>query len=98
MPPSGFDFNATDGKVISPVQLAHVVLYTNQMDVMEKFYLNFLGGTIAHKAPKQICFITYDDEHHRIALAEVPDLKNKDHHACGLHVCPKSSSLHFSAS
>ncbi|KAF2237738.1 glyoxalase bleomycin resistance protein dioxygenase [Viridothelium virens] len=85
MSSSSFNFNATNGKVTSPIKLAHIVLYTNQLDKMEKFYVDFLGGHVAHKAPHQMSFITYDDEHHRIALIEAPSLKRKDHHACGLH-------------
>ena len=90
----GFDFNATDGKVTSPARLAHVVLLTNQLDVMERFYLDFLGGSTVHKASGQICFITCDDEHHRIALLQMPNLKDKDPATCGLHVCPKGVLYH----
>ena len=88
---SRFDFKATS-KVTAPAKLAHVVLFTNQIDVMEKFYVDFLGATVVHKEPKQISFIAYDDEHHRIALLNRPDLKDKDPQACGLHVSSNASA------
>lgn len=82
---SNFDFNATSTKVIAPVKLAHVVLRTNQIDAMGDFYVTFLGGEYSMKAPG-LYFITYDDEHHRIALIGMPHLKKADRTTTGLEV------------
>ncbi|KAI9709984.1 MAG: hypothetical protein M1820_003062 [Bogoriella megaspora] len=85
MSQSTFDFNAKAGKVVSPAKLAHIVLLTNQLDAITKFYTTFLGGSVVHGVPGQMAFITYDDEHHRIALIQMPNVKNKDPATCGLH-------------
>ena len=75
--------NGTHPKVVSPSKLAHVVLRTSQYDAMIDFYTNFLGGRIVHRNPG-LTFITYDDEHHRIALINIPDLPSKVRNSAGL--------------
>jgi catechol-2,3-dioxygenase len=82
------NFNDVGGKVISPVKLAHVVLRTNNFTKMNQFYKDFLGGQASIEVPDQLSFLTYDDEHHRIALVSIPSIKNKDKDSCGLEVCP----------
>ena len=51
----------------SPVKLAHVVLYSRQIPVMRDWYLQVLEGHVVHEMPGGV-FLTYDDEHHRIAI------------------------------
>jgi catechol-2,3-dioxygenase len=70
-------------KVLSPTKLAHVVLQSGQVDHMKQFYVNFLGGRIVYES-EFIAFITYDDEHHRIAIVGVPGTGPKDHKSAGL--------------
>ena len=65
------DFDAPAPKVQSPSALAHVVLRTPNMKTMEQFYITFLGGRVAHNN-NILSFITYDEEHHRIALIFLP--------------------------
>ncbi|KAE8366464.1 Glyoxalase/Bleomycin resistance protein/Dihydroxybiphenyl dioxygenase [Aspergillus caelatus] len=65
------DFDAPAPKVQSPSTLAHVVLRTPNVRVMENFFVTFLGGRVAHRNDV-LSFITYDEEHHRIALLELP--------------------------
>jgi catechol-2,3-dioxygenase len=72
-----------EGKVLSPSTLAHVVLKTNQLERMTKFYCRFLGGRVVY-ANEYLAFITYDHEHHRIALAQFPGTTDKDQQSCGL--------------
>jgi catechol-2,3-dioxygenase len=74
---------ATPIKVPSPNKLAHVVLRTKDMPGMTKWYCDFLGGRIVHTNPA-ITFITYDDEHHRMAFINIPDLQDKVRHSSGL--------------
>lgn len=71
------------GKVLSPSKLAHVVLRTNKLDQMKTFYKTFLG---AHEVfgNETMTFLSYDDEHHRIAIIQVPDVRDKDYDTCGL--------------
>ncbi|KIW20473.1 hypothetical protein PV08_01048 [Exophiala spinifera] len=81
--PRKLDFDGESGKVISPKALCHVVLRTASLKAMQKFYVDFLGGRVAH-ANEMLSFITYDEEHHRIALVEVPGTEPKISTTCGL--------------
>jgi catechol-2,3-dioxygenase len=65
------DFDAPAKKVLSPSKLAHVVLRTNQFEKMTEFYKTFLGGQATYEN-EFISFISYDDEHHRIAIVQGP--------------------------
>ncbi|EXJ74298.1 uncharacterized protein A1O5_02594 [Cladophialophora psammophila CBS 110553] len=78
------DFDAPSDKVLSPSVLAHVVLRTQKFKEMVDFYTTFLGGHITH-GNDWIAFITYDHEHHRIALIQLPDTGPKVPTSCGLH-------------
>ena len=80
------NFNDVGHKVVSPVKLAHVVLRTNNFSTMNKFYKDFLGGRAAHEVPNVISFLTYDDEHHRVAIVAIPSIGDKDKNTCGLEV------------
>ena len=77
------DFDAPASKVMSPSTLAHVVLRTRDVDKMIEFYTTFLGGKVVYKSGP-ISFITYDSEHHRIALIAIPDCQDKVRNSCGL--------------
>lgn len=50
-----------------PIKLAHVVFRTNRLEEMVAWYQSVLGARIVYRA-EWIVFLTYDDEHHRIAL------------------------------
>jgi catechol-2,3-dioxygenase len=83
----------TPPKVISPSKLAHVVLRTNNFHSMVKFYKTFLGGYAVFEN-EHIAFITYDDEHHRIAIIHQPHLKSNDGSTTGLeHIAFTFDSL-----
>lgn len=77
------DFDAPSTKVLSPASLAHVVLRTSNLQKMVEFYINFLGGTVTY-GNDMISFITYDEEHHRIALLGIPGTSPKNPSTCGL--------------
>jgi catechol-2,3-dioxygenase len=81
------NFNDLGDKVTSPVKLAHVVLRTNNFAKMAQFYKDFLGAKASMEVPDQLSFLTYDDEHHRIAIVNIPPIQNKDKNTCGLEVC-----------
>jgi catechol-2,3-dioxygenase len=53
----------------SPVKLSHVVLYSRQVPAMRDWYLEVLEAQVVFEAPGGV-FLTYDDEHHRIAIAD----------------------------
>jgi catechol-2,3-dioxygenase len=69
---------------ISPGKLAHVVLRTrSNFDAMVKWYCVVLGAQIVFNAGRLI-FLSYDDEHHRIAIAASEDLSERPRRAAGL--------------
>ncbi|KAJ5951532.1 uncharacterized protein N7479_009945 [Penicillium vulpinum] len=87
------DFNASVQNVKSPSALAHVFLRTNNFTKMVDFYKEFLGGSAAFESD-HICFISYDFEHHRIAIATIPDTTPKKANSCGLeHIAFTFDSL-----
>lgn len=90
---STVDFDAPATKVLSPATLAHVVLRTANLQPMVDFYTEFLGGTITY-SNEVISFITYDEEHHRIALVGIPSTAPKNPSSCGLeHIAFTHNSL-----
>jgi catechol-2,3-dioxygenase len=83
------DFNDLGAKLLSPLKLAHVVLRTNQLDKIQDFCVTILGGRYSLQVPN-LSFLTYDDEHHRIALVTIPDIKAKDRNTNDLEVRKKA--------
>lgn len=77
------DFDAPVQKVLSPSVLAHVVLRTANLKKMVEFYTIFLGGNVTY-GNEFISFITYDHEHHRIAIIDVPGTGPKQPTSSGL--------------
>ncbi|KAJ4991090.1 glyoxalase/Bleomycin resistance protein/Dioxygenase [Stagonosporopsis vannaccii] len=77
------DFDAVGTKVLSPVKLAHVVLRTANLKPKTRYYVDFLGGKITH-GNEVLSFISYDEEHHRVALIGIPDTQPKVSTSCGL--------------
>ncbi|HWN58705.1 MAG TPA: VOC family protein [Methylomirabilota bacterium] len=70
---------------ISPRKLAHVVLRTrSNIDAMVQWYCVVLGAQIVFNAGGRLVFLSYDDEHHRIAIAASPDLTERPPRAAGL--------------
>lgn len=61
------------GDAIRPAFLAHIVLRTGQSQAMIDWYKTVLSASIVH-ANEQVTFLTYDEEHHRIAIAQMPVL------------------------
>jgi len=52
-----------------PTKLAHIVFQTNQLKDMREWYCVVLDGHVIYENP-QLSFVTYDDEHHRVAFAD----------------------------
>lgn len=83
-------------KAPSPIKLAHIVLRTSveNYDTMVNFYKNFVGGVVIPH--KNISFIRYDDEHHRIGILCTDSIDNGPAHPTspGLdHLCFTYPSL-----
>jgi catechol 2,3-dioxygenase-like lactoylglutathione lyase family enzyme len=56
---------------IAPIRLAHVVMRTSRYRKMVDWYRGVLEAEASY-ANEMITFLTYDEEHHRIAIANVP--------------------------
>lgn len=56
---------------VKPTKFAHFVLRVRNLDEMIAWYQTALGMEVVHRAEK-IVFLTYDEEHHRMALVETP--------------------------
>ncbi len=71
--------------VRKPSKLAHVVLRTNadNFRVMVQFYKDFLGAHATYENDF-LSFLSYDEEHHRIAIAGIPGTAPKNVKSCGL--------------
>jgi catechol-2,3-dioxygenase len=54
-------------------KFAHVVFQTSQQQEMRDWYCTVLDGHVVYQ-DQQLCFITFDDEHHRVALLTPPML------------------------
>lgn len=61
---------------LSPAKLSHIVLQTNRRDEMRDWYCLVLGAQVLHEN-RFICFVSYDDEHHRVAFIDPGPLNEK---------------------
>lgn len=68
---------------VAPAMFAHFVVRTANYAAMKAWYLTVLNARIVHEADG-LCFITYDDEHHRLAIRHVPGLEAPSARAWGL--------------
>jgi len=60
----------------SPKKLSHLVLQTNRRPQMVEWYCTVLGAELLYENP-HIAFISYDDEHHRVAFVDPGPLADK---------------------
>ncbi|MBV9861092.1 MAG: VOC family protein [Alphaproteobacteria bacterium] len=60
----------------SPSKLSHIVLQTNRRNEMRDWYCKVLGAEVLHEN-RFICFISYDNEHHRVAFIDPGPLADK---------------------
>ena len=67
----------------SPSKLSHIVLKTSRFGEMVDWYLTVLGARVVH-GNDRIAFITYDDEHHRMAIVRMDGLEPRPAYAAGL--------------
>ena len=67
--------------MVKPVKFAHVVYMTRRFDEMLAWYQNVFEAEVVFEDPA-FAFLTYDDEHHRFAFANLdllkPDGKSRD--------------------
>ena len=69
----------------SPVKLAHVVLQTTNVARLRDWWATVLDAEVIWQNDG-LCFLSYDDEHHRIAIAAPPGVAGPvDKSIAGLH-------------
>ncbi|SEB26079.1 MULTISPECIES: VOC family protein [unclassified Mycobacterium] len=68
----------------SPEKLAHVVLRTGRVREMTDWYVRLLDGEVAF-ANQMLAFMTYDEEHHRIAFVATGASEPPEDRHTGLH-------------
>jgi len=73
---------AADRGRVPPVKLAHLVRRTSRFAEMLDWYGIVLGAEVVH-SDGMLAFLTYDDEHHRIAIAGIPGLPEQPPLAAG---------------
>jgi catechol 2,3-dioxygenase-like lactoylglutathione lyase family enzyme len=74
----------TEKAIVSPVKLAHFVVRTSNFKEIVDWYLKVLGAEISY-ANDQLAFMTYDDEHHRVAVLNIPGLAKQPDGIVGIH-------------
>lgn len=80
------------GRVV-PKQLAHIVRRTSRFGEMIDWYRTVLGAEVVY-SNDMLAFLTYDEEHHRIAIASLPGLEEQSLAAAGTdHVAFTYGSL-----
>jgi catechol-2,3-dioxygenase len=72
-----------DSKPVSPSLFAHFVLRTAHREPLKKWYQSVLNARLVFEN-EYISFITYDDEHHRVAFVQIPGLKKAPDDSWGL--------------
>ena len=80
-----FPRTAADRGKIAPAKLAHCVVRTTpeRFGKLVDWYRTLLEAEPVFQNPF-ICFMTYDDEHHRIAIAGIPGLVERPKRAVGV--------------
>jgi catechol-2,3-dioxygenase len=61
----------------SPIRISHIVLQTNDPKALQEWYCTVLGGEMVHDAGF-ISFMSYDDEHHRVAFITPGELEKRE--------------------
>lgn len=74
-----------DRKRVSPAKFAHFVVRTHpdRIDTLVEWYCNLLQADIVFRNPFA-AFMTYDDEHHRVAVVAMPGLVDRPAQSTGI--------------
>jgi catechol 2,3-dioxygenase-like lactoylglutathione lyase family enzyme len=80
---SGTAGDVAAARRVTPDRLAHVVLRTRQFDEVFDWWHNLLQADVVFKNGF-IGFLTFDDEHHRIAVVKPPNVGGPGENISGL--------------
>jgi catechol-2,3-dioxygenase len=67
----------------SPIKFAHLVLKTRQFPEMVSWWKDFLQAEARYEN-EFIAFLSYDDEHHRLAIVHLPHLQDAPRDTVGV--------------
>lgn len=70
------------GKV-APSSLAHVAIKTSRFDENIQWYQKLLNAEVVFSS-SLVCFLSYDEEHHRVALINSPELDEHNENCAGV--------------
>ena len=62
---------------VTPKHLAHVVYRTRRFEEMLKWYMKVFNAKVQYQNPA-LAFLTFDDEHHRFAFADLGVIRPDD--------------------
>ena len=68
---------------IPPIRLAHFVLRSSHYEETKAWYETVLGAHVVFENPL-LCFMTYDEEHHRLAIINTADAPDQAPGAVGV--------------
>ncbi|AUW57817.1 biphenyl 2,3-dioxygenase [Sphingobium sp. SCG-1] len=71
-------------QIVPPIKLAHFVLRTSRFEELVNWYKLVMHATASYENPG-LAFLTYDGEHHRIAVVSIPALGEQSSASAGLH-------------
>jgi catechol 2,3-dioxygenase-like lactoylglutathione lyase family enzyme len=71
-------------KPTPPGKLAHFVLRTSRYRDVVDYYTSLLGAHAVF-SNDMLTFLTYDDEHHRVAVVNMPGLRDQEPGVAGVH-------------
>jgi catechol 2,3-dioxygenase-like lactoylglutathione lyase family enzyme len=78
------DTKVRSTKIVSPTKLAHFVLRTAGYAELVGWYKTVLGAHAVFEN-EFLTFLSYDDEHHRVAIIDVKDLGAQPEGVAGVH-------------
>src|SRR6266403_4462296 len=81
---SGGAYDAPKQNAIPPSKFAHCVIYTTRFPKMVRWYKTVLAMRASHE-DDSVAFLTFDDEHHRIALVQLAGLEERPKGLIGFH-------------
>jgi catechol 2,3-dioxygenase-like lactoylglutathione lyase family enzyme len=69
---------------VAPSHFAHFVIYTSQFPAATAWYKLVLCPLVTLE-DDTIAFLTFDDEHHRVAIVSVPNLQRQNDNTASIH-------------
>jgi catechol-2,3-dioxygenase len=79
----------------TPISISHIVLQTNNPKALQDWYCTVLEGEMVHDAGV-ISFMSYDDQHHRVAFLNPGQLETRQPDDKGM-LAGRESGLHHIA-